>query len=307
MGVNKVTLNDLVNGEEVVLDLTGDTIKPEHLDEGITAHDASGEPIVGTRKVLIASGNYGENITWEIHNDWKLVVNGSGDMVDFTQAESSNREWHPYKKDVTSVIIGEGITSIGDSAFFGFENLVCAHLPDGVVRIGSRAFDTCRKLVNINIPSSVHLFETECFNACNSLNNFKIPDGVILIPTYMFQNTALESIVIPDRVTTIFPAFARCSKLKSVVIGKNVKDIWGGAFLQCASLDTVFYKGTKEEWESISIDAIDNEALLSATLHCEYDPNADTVDGWNVNVISNGSDPENITKPTITFVYTAGG
>lgn len=33
---------------------------------------------------------------------------------------------------------------------------------------------------------------------------------------------------------------------------------------------------------------------------------ADTVDGWNVNVISDGSDPENITKPTLTFVYTAG-
>ncbi len=35
--------------------------------------------------------------------------------------------------------------------------------------------------------------------------------------------------------------------------------------------------------------------------------NADTVDGWNVNVLSDGSDPENITKPTLTFVYTAGG
>lgn len=306
MGVNKVTLNDSINGEEVVLDLTGDTIKPEHLDKGITAHDASGEPIVGTRKVLIASGNYGENITWEIHNDGKLVVNGSGDMVDFTQAESSNREWHPYRKDVTSVIIGEGITSIGDSAFFGFENLVCAHLPDGVVRIGAIAFGICRKLVNINIPSSVNAFKQYCFNGCNSLNNFKIPDGVTVIPTSMFHNTALENIVIPDSVTRIVKAFSRCSNLKSVVIGKNVDTILSGSFVQCTSLDTVFYKGTKEEWESISIDATDNEALLSATLHCEYDPNADTVDGWNVNVITDGSDPDDTTEPTLHFIFTVG-
>lgn len=286
MGVNRV---DLASGETLI-NLQGDTVEPKYLDKGITAHDASGEPIVGTRESpLIASGSYGENITWELYNDGKLVVNGNGDMVDFTQSENSNREWYQYRKNVTSVIIGEGITRIGSSAFFGFENLVCAHLPDGVISIGTIAFGICRKLVNINIPSSVNAFESGCFNGCNSLNNIKIPDGVTLLSASIFNNCALENVVIPDSVTRVAPAFSRCSNLKSVVIGKNVTTIIAGAFLQCTSLDSVFYKGTKEEWEAITIDATKNEALLSATLYCEYDPNAKEEQTKSLDVTENGS------------------
>lgn len=303
MGVNRV---DLASGETLI-NLQGDTVEPKYLDKGITAHDASGEPIVGTRESpLIDSGSYGENITWELYNDGKLVVNGNGDMVDFTQSESSNREWYQHRKNVTSVIIGEGITRIGSSAFFGFENLVCAHLPDGVISIGNIAFGICRKLVNINIPSSVNAFELGCFSGCNSLNNIKIPNGVTFLSASIFNNCALENVVIPDSVTRVASAFSRCSNLKSVVIGKGVTEIGSNAFLECTSLDSVFYKGTKEEWEAITIDATENEALFSATLYCEYDPNADTVDGWNVNVITDGSDPEDTTKPTLHFIFTVG-
>lgn len=64
----------------------------------------------------------------------------------------------------------------------------------------------------------------------------------------------------------------------------------------------------------LSEDTIKPENLLKGvTAHnANGDPivgtgiNADTVDGWHVNVISNGSDPESITEPTIYFVYTEG-
>lgn len=48
MPINKVVINT-ENGAQTLLDLTGDTVTPETLSEGITAHDKSGNAIVGTR------------------------------------------------------------------------------------------------------------------------------------------------------------------------------------------------------------------------------------------------------------------
>ena len=304
MGVNRV---DLASGETLI-NLQGDTVEPQYLDKGITAHDASGEPIVGTRESpLIASGSYGENITWELYNDGKLVVNGSGDMVDVSQTTTSNREWHTYREDITSVVISDGITRIGDWAFSYFSNLISVYIPDSVVNIGSFVFSSCEKLVNINIPLNVNTIGRYTFGSCISLNNISIPSGVTLLAASTFLKCAFTNFVVPDSVTLIASSvFRGCSNLTSVVIGKNVTEIRAEAFRECTSLDSVFYKGTKEEWEAITIDATDNEALLSATLYCEYDPNADTVDGWNVNVITDGSDPEDTTEPTLHFIFAVG-
>lgn len=304
MGVNRV---DLASGETLI-NLQGDTVEPQYLDKGITAHDASGKPIVGTREsALIDSGSYGENITWELYNDGKLVVNGNGDMVDVSQTTTSNREWHTYREDITSVVISDGITRIGDWAFSYFSNLISVYIPDSVVNIGNYAFQSCEKLININIPLNVNTIGMRAFSSCISLNNISIPNGVTLLASYTFFKCAFSNIVVPDSVTVIAPsAFRGCSNLTSVVIGKNVTEIRAEAFMECNSLDSVFYKGTKEEWEAITIDATNNEALLSATLYCEYDPNADTVDGWNVNVITDGSDPEDTTEPTLHFIFAVG-
>lgn len=132
-----------------------------------------------------------------------------------------------------------------------------------------------------------------------------IKEGITSIGAEVFYScTNLKNVVIPEGVTYIDAfAFGYCSSLESITFPNSLTDILFSAFYGCTNLTTVLYKGSKEDWDKVYISS-SNDAIINAVFHCEYDPNADTVDGWHVNVLSDGSDPENITVPTITFVYT---
>ena len=324
MAVNHVNLS---NGEELI-DLRHDTVTKDVLLKGYTAHGADGEPIVGEYEAesesdVIASGSCGENATWNFYNDGRFVVSGSG------KAEKSD-EYSSIKNDVTTVIFEDGITEIGNWFCQNFESVVNVLVADTVDIIGARSFAMCYSLENIVLPNNMSMIGDYAFWQCSNLRSIVIPNGIISLEDSTFNScislknvilpeslknigapfsdcSSLESMVIPEGVTELLDgSFEGCSALKSITIPKSVTLIESWAFYDCDSIETIYYAGTKEEWESITIGD-DNGSLLNATLYCEYDPNADTVDGWNVNVITDDSDVENITEPTITFMYTVGG
>ena len=83
---------------------------------------------------------------------------------------------------------------------------------------------------------------------------------------------SLTSVVIGDNVTTISDKmFYYCTSLTNVVIGDSVENIGDGAFLWCTSLSDIYYTGSEEEWNQISIGS-DNECLIGATIHYNYVP-----------------------------------
>lgn len=254
--VNYVNLSDGTD----LLDLRRDTVTEDYLKDGITAHDATGKPIVGKMKSgetsIIESGQCGENVYWSLYDNGILYISGQGDMYDYSDGDSP----FSYRSDIKNAVIEEGVTSIG-----------------------RKAFDTCENLIKVSIPDSVTIIGDQSFRFCKNLTSVVIPNGV---------------------TTLIFYNFFYCTNLKSITLPKSITTI-GNAFVSCPMLESVFYAGTKSEWDSINISGAGTD-FLNATLYCEYNPNADTVDGWNVQIISDGSDPENITKPTLTFVYTVG-
>ena len=82
---------------------------------------------------------------------------------------------------------------------------------------------------------------------------------------------SLTSITIPDSVTSIgYDAFCYCTSLTSITIGNGVTSIGDVAFSGCYDLTDVYYTGTEEEWNSISIGSL-NDSLLNATIHFEYE------------------------------------
>ncbi len=192
---------------------------------------------------------------------------------------------------LTNINIPNGVTSIGLCVFNGCASLTSINIPASVTSIGDTAFADCRSLTSINIPASVTSIEGFAFSGCSSLTNVNIPNGVTSIGAYTFSNCAsLTSIHIPDSVTSIGgQAFSHCSKLSALVLPANVTSIGDNAFWycenlsritipdkvtsigesafhNCSSLDAVYYYGSEEQWEKISI--LDgNEALTDTKIH----------------------------------------
>ena len=83
-----------------------------------------------------------------------LTINGTGEMQDW---KPSDTPWHKHniKDAITSIIIDNGVTTIGNFAFYDFYELTSVIIPHGVTKIGDGSFNSCCKVSSINIPGSV--------------------------------------------------------------------------------------------------------------------------------------------------------
>ena len=101
----------------------------------------------------IDSGNFdadGNNFTWTFYNNGGLVISGKGDMGRFS--EPSETPWFLYQGDIKSVVIGNGITSIGANIFYGYSSIETVTITDSVTVIDGWTFYNCSSLKYINIP-----------------------------------------------------------------------------------------------------------------------------------------------------------
>ena len=145
------------------------------------------------------------------------------------------------RRSLTSLVIPDSVTNIGDYAFSGCSSLSSVVIPDRVTSIGDCAFENCSSLTDIVIPDGVTNIGKCAFEGCRSLTDIVIPDGVTSIGDCAFANCfSLTGIVIPDSVTGIGKfAFSGCSSLSSVVIPDSVSCIGSGAFKNCSSLSSL--------------------------------------------------------------------
>ncbi len=159
-------------------------------------------------------------------------------------------------KPVGSIVIpdilgGVKVTSIGQWAFVGCQELESVTIPQGVKRIGNVAFLECKKLKSVEIPSSVIGIGWCAFYRCYALASVNIPSDSDLkgLENGAFAHCfALKSIALPDGVTRIARhAFLRCSNLKSLTIPAAASRIGGEAFRYCANLSSVTMRGEKPD------------------------------------------------------------
>jgi hypothetical protein len=134
-----------------------------------------------------------------------------------------------------------GVTSIGESAFFNCSSLTEITIPNSVTSISNYAFCGCSALTEVTIPNSVTSIDFGVFFGCNSLTDITIPNSVTSIGGDAFSGcSSLKSVTIPDSVTSIgSTAFQSCSSLTSVTIPDSVTSIDISAFDYCYSLISI--------------------------------------------------------------------
>jgi len=144
-------------------------------------------------------------------------------------------------RSLTSLVIPDSVTRIGDGAFRGCKSLTDIVIPNSVTSIGDNAFEYCFSLSNLVIPDGVTSIEDNAFEGCYSLSSVVIPDSVSCIGFGAFKNcSSLTDIVIPDSVTSIGGyAFGCCESLTDIVIPNSVTSIGDNAFWYCSSLSSL--------------------------------------------------------------------
>ncbi|MCC8077399.1 MAG: leucine-rich repeat protein [Oscillospiraceae bacterium] len=116
------------------------------------------------------TGTCGENVIWTLDTDTGvLTISGEGEMEDYSS--SSDVPWYSIRESITAVVIEDGVTSIGNRAFYYCSNLTSVTIPDSVTSIGQYAFNGCSSLTSVTIPDSVTAIDFGAFALCSSLTD----------------------------------------------------------------------------------------------------------------------------------------
>lgn len=148
----------------------------------------------------------------------------------------------PLKLSAEHLVISDGITSIGDLAFW-HNSLRTVYLPNSVTTIGDCAF-AHSFLQSVTLPDSITEIGNCAFDECRGLRSIIIPRNLKTIPLGLFRSCYnLQEVDLSNVERIDEDAFYGCESLKQVVIPASVKYIAEGAFKDCVSLETVIFQG----------------------------------------------------------------
>ena len=189
----------------------------------------------------LPGGGYGNSsINWKYETATRtLTLTGYGRIPDYSNLQPA--PWAKHRAEIKSIVIGSGITSIGEYAFAGSSALTSVQIPAGVTQIEDYAFANCSALPAITLPIGVTEIEKGVFLNCSSLRSVTLPQGMRKVGDGAFANcTSLPSITLPLGLREIDKnAFWGCTSLTNVSIPASVTEIKSGAFGGCTGLRSV--------------------------------------------------------------------
>jgi len=235
-----------------------------------TADFHTAYPMAETDYAVIASGTCGDDLTWTLDDVGTLTISGTGDMINCDPYNNNNPAWESFQSDIKTIVIEDGVTSIGDYAFFACNNLTSVTIGNSVTRIGNAAFCDCDSLTCIDIPYGVTSLGEFVFENCDNLTSVTIPDSVTSIGWLAFTScgnleynsvgngeylgnaenpyvalicTSSSSItscqIHKDTKVIAGGAFCYCSRIIDIIIPDSVISVGDGAFSFCSNLASV--------------------------------------------------------------------
>ena len=199
----------------------------------------------------VHSGDCGEDTKWTLENG-VLTISGTGAMQNM--GVSGTQPWESTAGLITSVVIENGVTRIGENAFDSCDNIKTVIIPESVTDIAADAFVGCRGLESISVDENNSAYCTVdgiLFNKDKSIlcaypagkqtSEYTIPESVHIIGDYAFIDSEnLVTINIPESVTNIgYCTFRYCTKLENINIPSGVTMIKAYVFEGCENLKSI--------------------------------------------------------------------
>ena len=246
IGLSAVTMMSAVPGEAVHVYAAA---KTEVTKEGVkkTSKEASAKAAVTTSEYgsevdsgTISDETNGTDITWTVYDSGKLVIDGTGVTPDWSP-------WFNYKEDITDVIIGDGITALGERNFINYPELSTVTIQGSLSKIGNSAFEGCKKLKNITVEGVTNaagnkvLMLGECaFKDCTGLENAEFTGNFVTYKNAFEGCTSLQSVKVKESTMIMLGeyTFLNCTALTEADLpGSRMKSIGKSAFWGCTSLN----------------------------------------------------------------------
>lgn len=202
------------------------------------------------------SGTCGTNVKWNLNTTTGvLTLTGSGATKDYGEtALKGIAPWSDSRNLIKSIVVGEGITSLGRLIFNKCTAAESVSLPSTLTKMSDTTvprygtFRECTSLKSITMPANLEMIGPYCFMDCTALTTVILNDKLTSIGTYAFNNcSALKSIKFPDSLTSIgISAFEDCKDLTTVTYGTGITETGNMAFRN-ASVSKVNFSSTITE------------------------------------------------------------
>ena len=197
-----------------------------------------------------------------------LTLSGAGAIPDYPIAETP---WHELREHIKAIVLREGVTRIGDYAFYDCTALTSVEIPEGVTQIGESAFACCQSLESVTIPGSVTEIGEGAFESCDSMMVLELASGLKCVGAFAFSEcVALRELVLPNTVERIDRSAFTGVALQELIIPGNVQEIGDNAFNGCIRLSSLtLSEGIRVIEEMAFSNCSDlTEVLIPASVEC---------------------------------------
>lgn len=196
---------------------------------------------------IVASGDCGENgdnVKWKIESNGVLTIYGSGAMVDYSWTNFvPTTPWYEYRSSITKIVVEDGVTAIGSSAFYKLSYVTSVYISDDVLSFKDYAFASCYKIQTIELPSNLQYIANYCFEDCKGLTGITIPESVAKLGVCVFTGcTSLSDVQLPSNMDTLPRGFfSECKSLKKIVLPNSITELCSYCFLNCTNLKEIIF------------------------------------------------------------------
>lgn len=202
--------------------------------------------------VYAAEGTCGDSLTWSFDGA-TLTISGSGAMKNYSERDPA--PWDGFRSEILQISFPEGMTYIGNRAFYGCTNLLSVAIPASVRDIGEAAFCKNSSLRILALQPGLVSIGRSAFEDCISLYDLRLPDTVTVLGNHAFYCCeSLVSVSVPASVTSFGSGvFAYCLNLMYVDIGVSASRIPGWSFFGCEKLENLKIQGEKVSADAFKI------------------------------------------------------